>query len=240
MQRQNRATIACMPSWNIHTAHAERLLAQEEPAALGIRCVDAFLLGNLLPDIYVGYMVPDVSHKIPYRETHFADPSFVPEPRYWEFVEGFACANSEGHVSDLVLGAWAHLVADHDYNKHNNAFIAEHGIEPGEKTRIRKQGDFDLFGRTLDISRAPKITAEVLRQCAAFTQYKLDDEDMRRTQIAMEHIVADNAARHIAGTPTYSMLDEAFFASIFDAVTEHIRGGLHAYVAGEADWGTRH
>jgi len=229
-----------MPSWNIHTAHAEQLLAQESPDALGIQCVDAFLLGNLLPDIYVGYMVPDVSHKIPYKETHFADPTFVPEPRYWELIENYAGADREGHVSDLVLGAWAHLVADHDYNRHNNAFIAAHGIKPGEKTRIRKQKDFDLFGRTLDISRAPHVTPEVLRQCASFTQYELDVEDMHRTQRAMETIIANNAAHHIEGTPAYSMLDAAFFASTFDAVTDHIRSGLHAYVAGDADWGTRH
>ena len=43
-----------MPSWNIHTAHAELLLREEGAAALGIRDVDAFLLGNLLPDVYVG------------------------------------------------------------------------------------------------------------------------------------------------------------------------------------------
>ena len=229
-----------MPSWNIHTAHAERLLSQNSPESLGIGCVDAFLLGNLLPDIYVGYMVPDVSHKIPYRDTHFAEPTFVPEPRYWEFVERYAAPDEEGRVSDLVLGAWAHLVADHDYNAHNNAYIAARGIKPGEKTRIRKQGDFDLFGKTLNISRAPQITPEVLRQCAAFTQYKLDEQDMYRTQAAMERIVADNTAHHIDGRPSYSMLNEAFFASTFDGVTEHIRSGLAAYASGDPAWGTRH
>ena len=44
-----------MPSWNIHTAHVERLLREEGAARLGVRDVNAFLFGNFLPDIYVGY-----------------------------------------------------------------------------------------------------------------------------------------------------------------------------------------
>ena len=67
-----------MPSWNIHTAHVERLLAEDAPSALGIRDVNAFLFGNLVPDIYVGYMVPDTSRTIAYQETHFADRATCP------------------------------------------------------------------------------------------------------------------------------------------------------------------
>ena len=63
-----------MPSWNIHTAHVERLLREEGAARLGVRDVNAFLFGNFLPDIYVGYMVPvPVVRLRDYRETHFAD-----------------------------------------------------------------------------------------------------------------------------------------------------------------------
>ena len=228
-----------MPSWNIHTAHAERLLAENGAAALGIRDVDAFLLGNLLPDIYVGYMVPDVSRKIEYKDTHFADPSFVPEPRYEEFFTLYANPDATGAVTDLVLGAWAHLVADHDYNKQNNAFIAARGIKPGTRTRERKQADFDLFGRTLNISQSPHITDEVLRQCALFSQYELDPEDVRKTARVMERIVRDNAERHVSGTPTYSMLTEEFFSTTSAMVNDHIRAGLTAYAAGDPTWGTQ-
>ena len=232
--------ILTMPSWNIHTAHAELLLRTEGPSALGIRNVDAFLLGNLLPDVYVGYMVPDISHKLEYRETHYADPGFVPEPRYWDFFESYGQRNRDGQVDDLILGTWAHLLADHDYNLQNNRFIDARGIKPGEQTRIRKQGDFDLFGRTLDISLAPNITPEVLVQCAAFSQYELYEEDMVKASEAMRAIVADNAARHVSGTPDYQMLDEQFFSSTFKLVDAHIREGLLAYVAGDANWGGKH
>lgn len=228
-----------MPSWNIHTAHAERLLADREPESWGIRDVDAFLLGNLAPDIYVGYMVPDVSRKIPYRKTHFADPGFVPEPRYGEFFEQFAApsADSRGRVSDVVLGAWVHLVADNVYNRHANAYILGQGIRPGDETRQRKQGDFALFGRTLDISRAPVPSDEAIAQCAVFPQYAILEADVRATCAVMAGIVCDNVRRHLTGTPTYSMLPADFFSSTFDEADALMRAGLAAYVQGDPDWG---
>ena len=226
-----------MPSWNIHTAHVERLLRDEGAAALGVRNVDAFLVGNLAPDIYVGYMVPNPTKKIAYRETHFADPGFVPEPRYGEFFERFCTPDAQGHVSDVVLGAWAHLMADNVYNHRNNAFIDAHGILPGEETRVRKQGDFDLFGRTLDISLVPRIDADVVAQCAAFPQYAIEERDVRPTAESLARIVADNAARHVYGTPAYSMLPVDFFATTFDEVHERICRGLKAYAAGDPAWG---
>ncbi len=110
-----------MPSWNIHTAHVERLLREEGAARLGVRDVNAFLFGNFLPDIYVGYMVPvPVARLRDYRETHFADGGAIPSPNYqafWDrFVAGCGMTAADGSLHDLVLGAWAHLVCDSVYN----------------------------------------------------------------------------------------------------------------------------
>ena len=74
-----------MPSWNIHIAHAEGLLAKDGPVARVVHDRNAFLFGNLIPDIYVGYMVPGIVHPIPYRVTHFAKPEHIPKPREAEF-----------------------------------------------------------------------------------------------------------------------------------------------------------
>ena len=78
-----------MPSWNVHIAHAEQLLSKHSPSELGISDVDAFMLGCLLPDIYVGYMVQPLTKKIPYRETHLADASRVPLPDYEAFAHSY-------------------------------------------------------------------------------------------------------------------------------------------------------
>ena len=67
-----------MPSWNIHTAHVERLFAQRDPQDLGIDDANTFLFGNFAPDIYVGFMVPDVSFRIDYCTTHLARISLIP------------------------------------------------------------------------------------------------------------------------------------------------------------------
>lgn len=74
-----------MPSWNIHTAHVERLLREHGASELGIGDKDAFLMGNLLPDVYVGYMVPDATWRIDYKLTHLTMRDHIPLPRYQEF-----------------------------------------------------------------------------------------------------------------------------------------------------------
>ena len=43
-----------MPSWNIHIAQVERLFERDGAVARMVRDRNAFLLGNLVPDIYVG------------------------------------------------------------------------------------------------------------------------------------------------------------------------------------------
>lgn len=205
---------------------------------LGIRDVNAFLFGNLVPDVYVGYMVTELSHKIKYIETHFADPGYVPEPRYWEFFERYVVpsANEQGRVSDVVLGAWTHLLADNVYNTHFNQLLVRLELEPGTEIRVRKQGDFDTFGRTLDISMMPKVTDELLAQCVAFPQYPVEEPEVLATCEVMARIVADNAERHVIN-PEYSLLGDDYFSSVPDEVDSLMRAGLHDYAAGRADWG---
>ena len=49
-----------MPSWNIHIAEAEMLLARDGSVAALVRDRNAFLFGSVVPDVLVGYMVPDI------------------------------------------------------------------------------------------------------------------------------------------------------------------------------------
>lgn len=203
-----------MPSWNIHTAHVERLLREASPDELGIRDVNAFLFGNFVPDVLVGYMVSDPTQRIDYKLTHLALREHIPLPRADEFWD-FYIRRGPGapEPTDLTLGAWCHLVADHVYNAHTRAFLAEHGIEPGEPARIGKQGDFALFGRTLPIGMKPEVTPELLAQCAAFPQYSLAEPDVCAAVEVASRIVDENQANQIVDEPAYRMLDAAFFAS---------------------------
>ena len=57
-----------MPSWNIHIAQTERLLERTGALAKSVRDRNAFLFGCVVPDIFVGYMVPGIADPIPYRK----------------------------------------------------------------------------------------------------------------------------------------------------------------------------
>lgn len=229
-----------MPSWNIHTAHAERLLREEGAARLGVRDVDAFLLGNLAPDIHVGYMVPKerLSRQLRYKFTHFAEPGHVPEPAYWEFFEQWGDA-AGGPAGDVVLGTWVHLVADHTYNVRSNNFLYDNDIVPSDETRIRKQGDFDLFGRTLQATMAPRPTAGAIAQGAAFPQYAIEECDVIGACESIAEILRENSERQPTGEPVYSMLDTAFLTSAFEEAHAIMRAGLLAFAAGDPAWGER-
>ncbi len=198
-----------MPSWNIHTAHVERLLREEGAARLGVRDANAFLLGNLAPDIYVGYMVPDISLRIDYKLTHHTIREHIPLPRYDEFWEFYIAGQDK--VSDVTLGAWAHLVADHVYNAHTRAYLASIGMEAGERARIGKQGDFALFGRTLDISMVPQVNEALLAQCRAFPPYTILPHDVEGAVESARRIVEKNRAEHLGETPDYQLLTADFF-----------------------------
>ncbi len=265
-----------MPSWNVHTAHVQRLLAEGPASSFGIRDVDAFLFGNYVPDVYIGYMLPRPSGILPYAATHFADPCAIPIPRereFWDlYVEPVAelpadvplgpapitveqgveisraggtfvleptpaehervramLAAKDYRVSDVVLGAWAHLACDSAYNEATHAWLRKYHVPAGERTRIRKQGDFDKFGRTLSITLTCEASDAVVEQAAAFPQYALAEVDVRRSIEVANGIVASNQANHIDGEPDYSLFTSDFFEGVFEHATEVLVERLSDY-----------
>ena len=218
-----------MPSWNIHISHAERLLDDGFADACGIGDTNVFLFGNVVPDIYVGYVVPNVTHKIPYKDTHLADPKYVPVPD----ASGFYARYVRGkEPSDLALGAWIHLLCDHYYNLRTNEYIARIGVQPGERTRIRKQADFNAFGRSLSICRVPEATPRLVDACAGFAQYPIEEQDVRETIGVFEEIVRDNEANREEGNHKYSLLDAPFFAHTYAEVDDVLHKALRLHAKG--------
>lgn len=333
-----------MPSWNIHIAHAEGLLAKDGPVARVVRDRNTFLFGNLIPDIYVGYMVPGIVHPIPYRVTHFAKPEHIPKPREAEFwaqyvapmlselgiangraggggistdgvVDAIGAAGSKSpepsiaadktaavpavavpaadgiaaapatasaagedaaampfgakpgdagslarevaHVSpahaptyelefdpvqsarfqeeafdgavrasalpaaarhslfDMVLGAWTHLLADTIWNSRVSDYLDALGEKPSKGFRIKKQGDFDQFGKSLAIDAFPAPTPGLIDAAAHFPQYAIDERSVYFTCAIAHEIVRTN---HLAAPASYRLLTEEFFAATFDEV----------------------
>lgn len=263
-----------MPSWNIHIAQTERLLERGGAVAHAVRDANAFLFGNLVPDIMVGYMVPGIDQPIPYRLTHFAAPEFIPKPRereFWDtyvapqyarltaddlqcarvlpttieqernaidrvhFPQRFADQVAEGAPAgesddaapylpssartlfDLLLGTWAHLLADNLWNTRVNQFLDEHGGKPSEQFRIKKQGDFDGFGKMLPISSIPRETSELLQAAAAFPQYTIAAPHVHDAIVVTHEIVRTNG---VPDHVPYQLLTEDFFEITFNDVLD--------------------
>lgn len=222
-----------MPSWNIHTAHVERLLREEGAQALGIKDTNAFLFGNVLPDVYVGYMVKNPSFRIDYKLTHLTYRDHIPLPRYQEFWD-FYVKNPQGYgascVTDVVRGAWCHLVCDCVYNTHTRAFLEKARMRAGEQARIKKQSDFAVFGRTLDISMVPKPNESLFTQCDHFPMYQVDSQDVLAAISVCEKIVDDNQCHHIKDEPTYQLLTPEFFETARQEAHKTMVNGLKAIV----------
>lgn len=265
-----------MPSWNIHIAHAERLL-EAGPIARVVRDRNAFLFGNLVPDIYVGYMVPGIIRPIPYRVTHFAAPEHIPKPREGEFwdryvettlraegddsrgvIDAGSLTREVAHVSpahapafelrndptltasyqiealngeqarrlpvdvgqsvrDLIIGAWTHLLADTVWNQRVNDFLDDLGEAPSRDFRIKKQGDFDQFGKSLKIDAFPLATPRLLEAASVFPQYAIDDCSAICAAAIAHEIVRTNM---LPGAPSYRLLTGDFFRRTFEEVQD--------------------
>lgn len=219
-----------MPSWNIHAALTEQLLVSNEAAALGIQDTNAFLFGNLVPDIYVGYMVSDASHTLRYIDTHFADSTHIPVPRAQEFWDTYVepLAHSGG-ANDLTKGVWAHLLADKTYNKRVRAYNAEHHIQNGEQTRIKKQHDFDLFGHSLAPSQRLVVTKSLLADAANFAQYAIDPDDVYAASRAFSSYL--ERMKKAPKETTYQLLSQAFIQETFDEIVKMVTHKLANYQA---------
>lgn len=124
-------------------------------------------------------------------------------------VDAEAVAQS---VFDLVLGTWLHLVADNLWNTRVNEFLDAIGGKPSEEFRIKKQDDFDLFGKALPIDSLPRVTPRLVAAAAAFPQYTIGEAEVRSTiGVAHEIVRTNHGDRH----PTYRLLTEEFFAQVF-------------------------
>ena len=257
-----------MPSWNIHTAHAERLFADSQPESLGIEDPNAFLFGSYVPDIYLGFMVLETTFHIDYCLTHHAVPNMIPMPdadQFWDTYvsrvvskigsahegqmasvsssqatsssSGQATSSSSGQAASdpseqiaaasrsLVLGAWAHLVADRFYNGHFRSFMKTHNTPMGEELRKCKQADFDLFGSSLGITSHVEATPALVRAAKRFRPYSILHDDLVRS-IHVANAIVDETE---SNTSKYQLLTEEWLREAFDSCDERLHVWLKAW-----------
>lgn len=120
-------------------------------------------------------------------------PSRVAGPGACEF--SLASEDVAQSLLDLTLGVWSHLVADTVWNTRVNQYLEAHGGKPCEEFRIKKQGDFDWFGKTLGIVSIPRATDRLYTAAARFGQYPIHKEYVLKTIGVMHEIVRENPGR---------------------------------------------
>ena len=243
-----------MPSWNIHIAQTEKLLGRDGAVKDVVHDPDIFLFGNVVPDIFVGYML-EVDHIIRYTETHCAKSEPIPKPREWEFWDRFvvpaayaaglhavssaieweegAFASSSApdsampatgsdsaarDILDITLGAWAHLLADNIWNTRVHEYLTAHGGVPNDSFRIKKQSDFDSWGKTFRISSIPRETPELVYAAEHFPQYTIAPNYTHDTIVVIHEIVRENGGNPVHAP--YQLLTDEFFDNAFNEVLD--------------------
>ena len=219
-----------MPSWNIHTAHVEHMLSDHRAEGLGIADANAFLFGNYVPDVYVGFMVHDATFRIDYCITHVAEPNIIPVPDADWFWDRYVARRTPKEAANLslVLGSWAHLVADRFYNGYFRTFCSENEVPEGEELRIAKQSDFDLFGRSLNATSHVQVTPELLEAARTFRPYSILADDVARS-IETASAIVDNGGLMALDCTSYCLLDEQWMWDVFHACAERLVAWLHAW-----------
>ena len=197
-------------------------------------------------------MVPDYSHKVRYGRSHQSYPGSLPIPSYKRYQRNFMdglnpaeyllqtdfiqpnvsyCSAEQCGLVDqrqlreLIVGIWCHLVCDHVYNTHTRAFLHAHHIPTGEDARIRKQADFDIYGRSLDMSRLPEASDELFAVAAAHPQYGFTHSDVEQTLQVIQRIAEENRQNSVS-CPQYRMLDTEFFSSAYKEAEETLVQGF--------------
>lgn len=101
-----------MPSWAIHLKIAKELakgIPREE--------YQSFVLGNLLPDVNVGYLIHPVSKEIPYSVTHYGKiETFEGKTREFPNYQQFMRKYVKKIRKPIILGYLAHLATDFYWN----------------------------------------------------------------------------------------------------------------------------
>ena len=127
-----------MPNWKTHIEFGKRVNKKLKYSGEEL---ELFLIGNLLPDINNGYMIPDVSAKIDHEITHY-----VVEGNY-SYVNFYNDYKEKIKGNPMLMGYFSHLFLD--YNMNNNFYTTYrdanlHKYER-KQLRIMKQSDFRLY-----------------------------------------------------------------------------------------------
>ena len=181
-----------MPSWKIHLKVAnnlkEKLNIYEEK--------DKFMIGNILPDMYVGHVVKNMSKNIEYEVTHYRIKAIINGGQFFlPDYEMFKNIHIENLSDSVILGYLVHLMTDYFFNKYtftNSCIIDSTGEVCGIKTKKdeifncnrktmtkMKQEDFAAYSEMINLEICNfSYTSDIFDSLEKLQTFKVEKEDM--------------------------------------------------------------
>lgn len=181
-----------MPSWKIHLKVAsnikEKLNIYEEK--------DKFMIGNVLPDMYVGHVIKNLSKNIDYEVTHYRTKSIINGGQFFlPDYEMFKNIHIENLSDSLILGYLVHLMTDYFFNKYtftNCCMLDSKGEVCGIKTKKdeflncnrktmtkMKQEDFASYAEMINLEKCNfSYTSDIFDSLEKLQTFKVEKEDM--------------------------------------------------------------
>lgn len=178
-----------MPSWGIHLEIAKQVANKMIDINQNL-----FMLGNIIPDINNGYVIQDISQKIPHSITHYRGKEGI---KNYDF---FTLQYKEYLQNEVVLGYVTHLLTDYYYNYEtydkkgihdkNGKLIGIHlhsgeeRIATFETIRKMKTNDFKIFAKFIyekEDFATLKYDKDILKVNDIIKEIKITKEDVLKT-----------------------------------------------------------
>lgn len=224
-----------MPSWITHLATSHQLLKQ-----LPVQDKNAFVFGNIMPDILNNYLVKETSNHKDYEITHFTDIVTIhgisyqfPNPqKFWKEYQSLK-------DNPVILGFYIHLLTDYFWNHttytnhfkkvddHMEAIFADGTAKPMEyQDAIHlKQADFAIFTQFLrreyPLSHI-SYTPELGEYSKEIKENPLTKEDIQKTLQVLEQMLEPKEEKE----ETYTIFTEAQLKQYFQESISFILQGL--------------
>lgn len=181
-----------MPSWKIHAQVANKLNSKLNY----YEDKDKFLLGNILPDMYGGHVVKNVSKIIEYQVSHYREYTIINGGKFClPDYETFKNVHLDDIQDPLILGYLVHLMTDYYFNKYtytNKVLLDNSGevcgiktkrneiLECNRNTMIRiKQEDFNSFEKVLNIDNVSiAYTSNILDSLSKLKTFEVEQKDI--------------------------------------------------------------
>jgi hypothetical protein len=120
-----------------------------------------------------------------------------------------------------------HLLADRFYNGRFRTFWNACGAASDETLRKDKQSDFDLFGRSLPITRRIDVTPGLIDAAKGFRAYSILPEDVVRAIEVANRIAAEGGVSSSEGA--FKLLTLGWMQEVLDACAERALCWMQAW-----------